>query len=126
LFWRLKEAKYRLIGTRCTNCKNVYFPPTILCPDCRRKGKLEEFKLSGNGEVLSYTVIRVPPEGFENYAPYVVAIIRLEEGTNITGQIIGDINNVEIGKKVKPVFRRITEDNTDGLIHYGIKFEINE
>lgn len=124
LFWRLKDSKYRLVGTKCTTCNGNFFPPADFCPQCRRKGKIEKFQFSGNGEVLSYTVIRVAPEGFESYAPYAVAIIKLDEGTNISGQIIGDFNKVEIGKRVKSVFRRITEDNKQGLIHYGVKFEI--
>jgi len=124
--WRLKRQRYNLIGTRCTNCKSVYFPPRPLCPDCRRRGELEEFQLSGHGEILSYTIIRVPPEGFEVYTPYAVGLIQLEEGTNISGQITGDISKIDIGKKVRPVFRKLHEDKSDGLIHYGIKFELVE
>ncbi|MFH1445477.1 MAG: Zn-ribbon domain-containing OB-fold protein [Nanoarchaeota archaeon] len=124
LFWRLRDAKYSMSGTKCTTCNSVFFPPVILCPYCRRKGKPEKFKFSGNGEIFSYTVIRVAPDGFEKYAPYAVAIIKLDEGSSISGQVVGDIENVKIGKRVKSVFRKITEDNNDGLIHYGFKFAI--
>ena len=124
LFWRLKKARYQLVGSKCTECNSVYFPPRILCPKCRRKGNIVEHTLSGNGRIISYTVIRTPPEGFE--APYVVAIIELEDGTNVSGQIVGDIEEIKTGKRVRPVFRRMYEDGEDGLIHYGIKWEIVE
>ncbi|NIP40619.1 MAG: transcriptional regulator, partial [Candidatus Aenigmarchaeota archaeon] len=58
-------------------CENVYFPPRNLCPACRRSGDIQELQLSGKGKILSYTIIRTPPEGFEHYVPYAVAIIRL-------------------------------------------------
>lgn len=124
LFWRLKKPKYNLVGTRCLKCKNVYFPPRNLCPGCRRSGNIKELQLSGNGKILSYTIIRTPPEGFEHYAPYAVAIIRLDEGTNITGQVVGDIEKIKTGKRVRSVFRKICEDGSSGLIHYGLKFEL--
>ncbi len=124
LFWRLKKARYQLMGSKCTNCNTVYFPPRILCPKCRRKGKMEEYTLSGNGKIISYTVIRTPPEGFE--APYVVALIELDEGTNVSGQVVGDLESIKTGKRVRPVFRRMYQDGDDGLIHYGIKWEVVE
>ena len=90
LFWRLKESKYKLIGTKCATCSELYFPPRQLCPKCRRDGKIEPFQFSGNGEIVSYTIIRTAPSGFEKLAPYVVAIVKLEEGPQISGQIVGD------------------------------------
>ena len=124
LFWRLKDSKYRLIGSKCTTCKEVFFPKKSLCPSCRRRGSIEDMRFNGRGEIVSYTIVRVPPEGFEKYAPYAVAIIDLEEGARVSGQIVGDISKVRTGKKVRTVFRKIHEDGSDGLINYGLKWEI--
>jgi len=126
LFWRLKKSKYNLIGTRCKTCGELFFPQKNLCPKCRRRGDLEEFQFSGKGKIVSHTIVRVPPEGFEKYSPYAVAIIELDEGTRVSGQIVGDVNRVETGKRVKTVFRKIYEDGSDGLIHYGLKWELAE
>ncbi len=126
LFWRLRKSKYRLIGTKCATCSSVFFPPKYFCPACRRKGKIEDFQFSGNGTILSYTVIRAAPQGFEKITPYAVAIIKLDEGTNISGQIVSSIDSIKIGKRVKAVFRKMYEDGDDGLIHYGLKWEIIE
>lgn len=124
LFWRLKKSKYSMIGTKCLTCKRLFFPPKTLCPDCRRKGVLEEFRFSGNGSIVSYTVIHTPPEGFEQFAPYAIGLIRLAEGPTVSGQVVGDHSLLSIGKKVKPVFRKMYEDGEGGVIHYGIKFEV--
>jgi uncharacterized OB-fold protein len=126
MLWRLKKSKYRLVGTKCLTCNSLYFPPRPLCPDCRSKSKMEDFQFSGKGVIESFTVIRVPPEGFETYTPFAVGMIRLEEGPTIEGQIVGNVNKVEMGKNVRPVFRKFNEDGSTGLIHYGIKFELEE
>ncbi len=126
LFWRLREAKYRLVGTRCRKCGGLFFPPRSLCPKCRRKGEIEPFPFSGSGTILSHTVIRSPPEGFEKQSPYAIAIIRLDEGTNISGQVIGDPKDIGTGKRVRAVFRKMYEDGPEGVISYATKFEIAE
>ncbi len=126
LYWRLQKSKYRIVGSKCLTCGTIYYPPKTLCPKCRSKGELENIQLSGKGKIISYTVIRTPPEGFEKYSPYVVALIQLDEGPKITGQIVDNPEKVEIGKKVTPVFRKIYEDGEDGIIHYGVKWKIDE
>jgi uncharacterized OB-fold protein len=91
--------------------------------ECRRKGKLTEIELTGRGEVFSYSIVHVPPKGHELLAPYIVAIIKLEEGPRILAQVVDcEPNEVYIGMPVEVAFRRITEDGETGLIHYGYKF----
>ncbi|MBI4176418.1 MAG: Zn-ribbon domain-containing OB-fold protein [Candidatus Aenigmarchaeota archaeon] len=124
LYWRLKKSKYNVIGTRCRTCNTAYFPGRQLCQNCRRKGEIEELKFSGLGKILSYTIIRTAPQGFEQYTPYAVAVIELDEGTMISGQIVGNPAGLKIDQRVKPVFRKISEDGSDGLIHYGMKWEL--
>ncbi len=124
LYWRLQKSRYTLTGTKCHTCNTVYFPPKEFCPACRRKGDIREFRFSGRGKIISYTVIRVPPEGFEKYTPYTVAIIELDEGTRLSGQVVGNPESIDIGRKVSPVFRKFHEDGPAGLIQYGIKFEL--
>lgn len=123
-FWRSIKSRYNLIATKCKSCQGIYFPPRAICPKCRRKSKLEDFKLKGIGEVVSYTVIHSPPEGFENKTPYIMAIVKLVEGPCVTTQIVDcDPEEMRIGMKVKSVFRKIREDGEAGLIHYGFKFK---
>ncbi|MFQ6137067.1 MAG: Zn-ribbon domain-containing OB-fold protein [Candidatus Hydrothermarchaeales archaeon] len=123
-FWRSTTSRYNLIGTSCHNCGGVYFPPKRICPKCRRLGKLGKKKLSGVGEVLTYTVIHAAPEGFDKQVPYVMAIVKLDEGPMLTTQIVDcDVDEVEIGMRVESAFRKIGEGGEDGLIYYGYKFK---
>lgn len=101
----------------------MFFPPRSVCPKCRRIGKLESYKLNGKGEIVSYTQVRVPPEGFEDETPYTLAIIELEEGPRITGQIAdAELEDIEIGDKVEATFRHVGEEGEEGIIYYGYKF----
>ena len=125
-FWREIPQRYNLIGNKCDECGKVFFPPRESCPECRRKsmGKLKEFKLSGEGEVLTYTIVYEPPEKFEGQAPYPLAIIQLKEGPKITAQLVDcDVEKVKIGMKVRSTFRKIQDDGYVGAIYYGYKFK---
>ncbi|MDI6639798.1 MAG: Zn-ribbon domain-containing OB-fold protein [Methanocellales archaeon] len=121
-FWRHIPARYNLIGTKCLTCGEYYFPPRTTCPACRRAGTIEECKFKGIGEVVTYTVIRSASDAFDRQTPYVLAIVRLEEGPRLTTQIVCDPDEIEIGMKVCAVFRKITEESSEGVICYGTKF----
>jgi hypothetical protein len=84
----------------------------------------EDFRFAGTGEVYSFTTIQEPPEGFEENAPYIVALIRLDEGTMITAQITDVVNAQElsIGDRVEMVTRKLTTEGARGMIVYGYKF----
>ncbi len=124
-FWREIPQRYNLIGNKCEECGQVFFPPRESCPKCRRKsmGKLKEIKLTGKGEIVTYSIIHVGPEEFEEQVPYPIAVIQLDEGPRITAQIVDcDIQDVKIGMKVESTFRKIQQDGSTGAIYYGYKF----
>jgi len=125
LTWRRIPERYRMLGVRCLTCKTHYFPRRPICPKCRRKGKVVEVRYSGKGKIFSFTEISSPPVAFEDQAPYVLAIIELDEGARITGQIVDvSAKDVKIGASVDQVFRVIQRDDPEGLIHYGFKFKL--
>lgn len=79
--------------------------------------------LGKKGVVISWTIIRTPPVGFEDQAPYAVALVALDE-VNFVGQIVDcDIEKVHKGMKVKAVLRRVKTPGKEGIIPYGVKFK---
>lgn len=125
-YWREIQQRYNLVANKCGACNRVYFPPRELCPYCRREslGKMEKLKLSGKGEILSYTIIHVGPDDFVEQVPYPVAIIQMDEGPKLTAQIVDcNIDDLHIGMKVESVFRKIQQDGSTGAIYYGYKFK---
>ena len=121
--WRLRKQRYALQGEVCPHCEAKLFPPRDICPECGQEAKTR-YQFSGRGEVYSYTTIYEPPAGYEEYAPYTVALVKLEEGPIVTAQLtdLGD-QPIEIGTPVEMVTRRLRQDGDErGLIVYGYKF----
>jgi uncharacterized protein len=82
----------------------------------------EQFTFSGNGEVYSFTTLQETPEGFDDQAPYMLALIKLDEGPLITAQITDVDGPVSIGDRVEMVTRKLTSEGSRGMIVYGYKF----
>lgn len=82
----------------------------------------ERFTFAGTGEVYSYTTVQEAPEGFEGQAPYVLALVKLDEGPLITAQITDLDELPAIGDRVEMVTRKLTTEGPRGMIVYGYKF----
>jgi uncharacterized OB-fold protein len=70
-----------LQGSRCGNCGKVSFPRKIICPGCQSKENQKETALSRKGELYSYSVAHVAPEGFKT--PYAFGLVVLPEGLRL-------------------------------------------
>lgn len=121
-YWREIPQRYRYEAAKCTKCGKIYFPPRLVCRECRGR-KFEKTELARNGEVETFTVIRVPPSGFADETPYAVGVIKLDDGVKLTAQIVDcDPADLAIGDRVSLEFRRIQEDGGSGILCYGYKF----
>jgi hypothetical protein len=119
----LKKQRYALVGEICPHCKAKIFPPRDVCPECGGEAKTA-YTFSGKGEVYSFTRMGNAPAGFEEQAPYTVALIKLEEGPIVTAQLtdLGD-QEVQIGMPVEMVTRKLrSDDGEKGILVYGYKF----
>lgn len=124
LLWRKTRERYNLKGTKCETCNTYFMPGRVICPKCRRKGKIVEHYFKGKGKIYSYTIVRVAPADYEYNVPYILGIVELEEGARIMAQITDcEIEDVKEGMEVEVVFRKIHDDYPEGLITYGFKFK---
>lgn len=121
--WRLRKQRYALAGEVCPHCEAKIFPPRDVCLECGKEAKTA-FNFSGRGKVYSYTTIYEPPAGYEEQAPYTVAIVELDEGPMVTAQLTDlEEHKVEIGMPVEMVTRKLRQDGDErGIIVYGYKF----
>jgi len=121
--WRLRKQRYGLVGEVCPHCDAKLFPPRDICPECGQEAKTL-YNFSGRGEVYSFTTVYEAPAGFEEAAPYTVALIRLQEGPLVTAQLTDTHGEqIEIGTPVEMVTRRLRSDGDErGLLVYGYKF----
>lgn len=120
-YHREMPQRYRLEAIKCNNCSKILFPPRLICPDCGSK-QFEKIKLSDEGKIITFTVIRVAPSEFATQVPYSIAIVELNDGVRITTQVVDcKPEDLEMGKFVKLVFRKVHEEGKTGIICYGYK-----
>jgi uncharacterized OB-fold protein len=108
-FWE-GTAAGELRVQRCGACEALRHPPGPMCPGCGATDP-SYVVASGRGEVYSYVVHHHPPvPGRE--PPFVVALVELEEGVRVLGELHTDPERVRIGMPVEVVFDRIDGDLT--------------
>ena len=106
-YWRESPQRYRGEAAKSKVTGKVFFPPRLVEPGNGNR-EFEPIKLNYDGKLLTYTVIRVAPRGFEKLSPYALGIIELEGGGRITAQIADvPLEKIQIGMKVRVEFRRI-------------------
>jgi hypothetical protein len=121
-FWRKIKYRYDIVGSECESCGSKFYPPRNLCPVCRRRSRIKEIDFGERGTVVSYTVVYDSPDEFKLQKPYVVALIKLDDGPLITSQVVCDPDRVEVGMRVVKAFRKYFEEGDAGIIYYGTKF----
>jgi uncharacterized OB-fold protein len=120
--WRLRQQRYRLVGEICEKCGEHIFPARDVCPGCEAPAQAP-FEFSGRGEVYSYSTVYQAPEGFQEFAPYQVALVKLEEGPMVAAQLTDvDEDRLRIGMPVEMVTRKVQGGGEEGPIVYGYKF----
>ena len=78
----------KLLAGKCLKCGKIHLPPRPLCDNCYSK-EFEWVTVSGKGKLITYTVINIAPQQFQDLTPYAVGIIQLENGLKIPGMIQG-------------------------------------
>src|SRR5262245_47881569 len=79
-------ARGELRIQRCTTCSRAVFYPRSLCPHCHAE-TLAWITASGKGTIYSYTVAHQAFGVFAEQAPFIIAIIELEEGVRMMSRI---------------------------------------
>jgi len=104
--------RHELLIQRCDECGQFAFPPAAHCPECFHS-PMKWSKVSGQGKVYTFVVYRRSYHpGFEADLPYVVALVQLEEGPRLIGNIVGcDPQSVRCEMPVEVVFDDIEEKN---------------
>jgi uncharacterized OB-fold protein len=120
-YWREMPQRYRGEAGKSLSTGKVFFPPRLVEPGNGNR-RFKPVKLEYTGELLTFTIIRVAPSGFEKQSPYAIGIIELKGGGRITTQITDiPVENVKIGMKVRVEFRKINDDGHEGIHLYGYK-----
>ena len=91
-----------LLGSRCPNCGEVFFPRRMVCAQCLHEGT-DDVELSTRGRLWTWTYCHVPLFGKKDadVPGYGVGQVDLPEGPRIQAILLGDADDFEIGMELE-------------------------
>lgn len=98
-------AQGKVMGTRCTKCGTIHFPPVADCAECL-SSDVEWFEVTGAGKLVSFSKLMYGPTGFEDDLPYSIGLLDYGD-YKVFGRIAKDIPEDElsigVAMKTEPV-----------------------
>jgi len=94
-----------LEGQKCGACGAMYLGSRSVCSKCAARDQMKTVKLSETGKLYSYSIVHRSFPGIE--VPYVSAIVDLDDGTTIKGNLINvepDPEQIRFGMPVEVVY----------------------
>ncbi len=67
----------KILVHKCTKCGYLHLSTIYFCQKCGAK-EFEPVMLDGKGKIVTYTIITVPPTGFEKYTPYAFVVMNVD------------------------------------------------
>jgi uncharacterized OB-fold protein len=115
-----------LLGSACTSCARKAFPPRDVCPSCGAVDGGEPVRLSTDGVIYSFTVVRQAPPGLET--PYVLGYVDLPaDEVRVMSRIEGLApEDVEIGLPVRLVARADERDTERASLMFAFEHRTEE
>jgi uncharacterized OB-fold protein len=106
--------KGKVMGTRCVDCGQVFFPPRADCYKCL-SSNVEWFEVSGKGKLITYSQLKYAPVGFENDLPYSIAVLDYGD-YKIFGRIASHVpdDDIKLGMEMKTVVNKLS----NGRLNY--------
>jgi len=116
-----------LWGVVCKNCNAKYLGSRTACGNCGSTGPFEETRFGDEGEIYSFAVVHQTVPGLE--APYVAAIVDLDDGVSVRANVYGlDISKPGpewFGKRVKMFTEKVRVDR-EGNDIIAAKFKVTD
>lgn len=94
-----------LEGLKCGECSAIFLGERAVCSKCGARDKLAPVRLSNKGKLYSFCIVYRSFPGIQ--VPYISAIVDLEGGGTIKGNLIGvdpAPENIKFDMEVEVVF----------------------
>ena len=112
-----------LLGSRCPNCGEVFFPRRMVCAQCLHEGT-DDVDLSTRGRLWTWTYCHVPLFGKKDadVPGYGVGQVDLPEGPRIQAILMGDVADFEIGMELETDLETLrTNSDGDDVVIYRFR-----
>jgi uncharacterized OB-fold protein len=100
-----EDGEPYLEGHKCGNCGATFLGERVVCSKCGARDQMSTVTLPNKGELYAYSIVHRSFPGIE--VPYVSAVVDLEDGTAIKGNLIDvepDPEKIPFGMPVEVVF----------------------
>ncbi len=99
-----------VLARKCVKCGELHLATVYFCKKCGSKG-FSNSTIKGTGKVVTYTIMTVPPAGFEDLTPYAWVVMELDDTSELMSpiRISGFLANIQkpeelpIGTEVRVV-----------------------
>ena len=112
-----------LLGSRCPNCGEVFFPRRMVCAQCLHEGT-DDVDLSTRGRLWTWTYCHVPLFGKKDadVPGYGVGQVDLPEGPRIQAILMDDAADFEIGMELETDLETLrTNSDGDDVVIYRFR-----
>ena len=110
-----KSGDPYLEGSSCKSCGAVFLGERATCSSCGTREQMEKKPLSNNGELYVFSIVFRSFPGIE--VPYVSAIVDLEGGGTVKGNLIDvdpDPAKIQMGMPVQVVYKKAPRKDAEG------------
>ena len=100
-----EDADPYLEGHKCGSCGATFLGERTVCSKCGARDQMSKVTLPNKGSLYVYSIVHRSFPGIE--VPYISAVVDLEDGTAIKGNLINvepDPEKIEFGMPVEVVF----------------------
>jgi uncharacterized OB-fold protein len=95
-----------LEGQKCGSCGAIFLGERSVCSKCGARGQLAAVKLANRGKLYVYSIVHRSFPGID--VPYISAIVDLDGGGTVKGNLIGvdpEPEKVKFGMPVEVVYK---------------------
>lgn len=114
-----------LEGHKCANCDAIFLGVRNVCAKCGTQDQLSATKLSNKGKLYSYCIVYRSFPGIE--VPYISAIVDLDGGGTVKGNLIGiepDPEIIKFDMEVEVVYKdALGRKDSDGNSYISYFFQ---
>lgn len=94
-----------LEGHKCANCDSIFLGERSVCSNCSSRDKMEKIELGNKGKLYTYCIVHRSFPGID--VPYISAIVDLDDGGTLKGNLIDcepDPEKIKFDMPVEIVF----------------------
>ena len=104
-----------LEGHKCKECGAIFLGERSICSSCSARDQIEPVKLSNHGELYVFSIVYRSFPGID--VPYVSAVVDLEGGGTVKGNLINveiDPEKIEMGMPIEVVYQTAPRKDAEG------------